>query len=134
MLVCDGAKPLSSATKATGNGLISFRLRRLRTSSSTRDLGTDRQGDQSQGSARSATPGTDWHDHAEEVFLSQIADKLDGLIRDNDVINLTFVAPPRVLGILRKCARPSAGGAVTAEVAKDVVKFPIPEIEHYLSE
>ncbi len=42
-------------------------------------------------------------------------DKLDGLIRDNDVINLAFVAPPRVLGILRKCARPSAGGAVTAE-------------------
>ncbi|MEK1924364.1 MAG: host attachment protein [Rhizobium giardinii] len=48
--------------------------------------------------------------------------------------SISFSLHPRVLGILRKCVRPSAGGTVTAEVAKDVVKFPNPEIEHCLSE
>ncbi|CAN7376044.1 host attachment protein [Pararhizobium sp. LjRoot235] len=137
VLVCDGAKALILRNEGDTERL---NLIPVDVASEhqppTRDLGTDRQGRvyQSQGGARSATQETDWHDHAEEVFLSQIAEKLDGLIRDSDFTNLVLVAPPRVLGMLRKCLRPSARGTVTAEVAKDLVKFPIPEIEHYLSE
>lgn len=137
VLVCDGAKALILRNEGDTKRL---NLIPVDVASEhhppTRDLGTDRQGRvyQSQGGARSTTQETDWHDQAEEAFLSQIAEKLDGLIRDSDVTDLVLVAPPRVLGILRKCFSPFARGTVTAEVAKDLVKFPIPEIEHYLSE
>lgn len=76
---------------------------------------------------------TDWHDQAEKAFLAQIAGQLGDSMRDNGVTKLVLVAPPRVLGILRKRLDPSTRAAVSAEVARDLVKFPIPEIEHYLS-
>lgn len=137
VLVCDGAKAiiLRNEGDTARLNLIPVDVASEH-QPPTRDLGTDRQGRvyQSQGSARSATQETDWHDQAEEVFLSQIAEKLDGLMGDNSVTNLVVIAPSPALGILRKCLSPTARATVTAEVAKDLVKFPIAEIEHYLSE
>jgi protein required for attachment to host cells len=46
---------------------------------------------------------------------------------------LVLVAPPKALGILRKHLAPATRAVVIGEVAKDLVKFPIPEIEKYLS-
>ncbi|CAN7698691.1 baeRF12 domain-containing protein [Pararhizobium sp. LjRoot238] len=137
VLVCDGAKALilRNDGDAERPNLVPVDVA-SEYQPPTRDLGTDRPGRvyQSQGGARSTTEETDWHDQAEEAFLSHIAEKLDGLVRDHGITNLVLVAPSRALGILRKCLSPSARATVTAEVAKDLVKVPIPEIEHYLSE
>lgn len=137
VLVCDGAKALILRNDGSAErpSLIPVDVA-SEYQPPTRDLGADRQGRvyQSLGDARSATQETDWHEQAEEAFLSHIAEKLDGSMRDNSVTNLVVIAPSRALGILRKCLSPSARATVTAEVAKDLVKFPIPEIEHYLSQ
>ncbi|AFL54774.1 MULTISPECIES: host attachment protein [Sinorhizobium] len=134
-LICDGAKALILRNQGDAELLNLVPVDVLSEHQPpTRDLGTDRQGRyQAQGGARSAMQETDWHDQAEKAFLAQIAGQLGDSMRDNGVTKLVLVAPPRVLGILRKRLDPSTRAAVSAEVARDLVKFPIPEIEHYLS-
>ncbi|AFL54764.1 MULTISPECIES: host attachment protein [Sinorhizobium] len=137
VLVCDGAKALILRNKGDQELLNLVPVEIFSGHQPpTRDLGTDRQGRvyQSQGGARSSMQETDWHDEAEVTFLVQVAEKLSGLVRHKDIANVVLVAPPRVLGILRKRLDPSTRAAVATEVAKDLVKFPIPEIERYLSE
>lgn len=137
VLVCDGAKALILRNKGDQELLNLVPVEIFSGHQPpTRDLGTDRQGRvyQSQGGARSSMQETDWHDEAEVTFLVQVAERLSGLVRQKDIANVVLVAPPRVLGILRKRLDPSTRAAVATEVAKDLVKFPIPEIERYLSE
>ena len=101
----------------------------------TRMMGSDREGRvyQSTGSARSKVEQTDWHEQAEERFVANIAGKLSALARDEDIKNLVLVAPPRVLGQLRRQLDPRARSVVTAELAKDLVKFEVADIERYFS-
>ncbi|MCA1408326.1 host attachment protein [Ensifer sp. IC3342] len=137
VLVCDGAKALVLRNEGDAELLnlipvdVAFEHRQP-----TRMLGTDRAGRvyQSEGGARSAMQQTDWHDQAEETFVSHVAEKLETVLGDHGVSNLVLIAPPRALGILRKRLRPSTRAMVIAEVAKDLAKFPIPEIEQHLSD
>lgn len=101
----------------------------------TRMLGSDREGRvyQSVGAARSKVEQTDWHEQAEERFVANVAGKLSALARDEDIKNLVLVAPPRVLGRLRKQLGPRARSVVSAELAKDLVKFEVSDIEKYFS-
>jgi protein required for attachment to host cells len=46
---------------------------------------------------------------------------------------LVLVAPPKALGILRQHLAQATRSVVIGEVAKDLVKFPNPEIEKRLS-
>ena len=86
-----------------------------------------------QGAARSAIEEADWHLQAEQTFLQDIAQQLDASVRDLLIDKLVLVAPPKALGILRRHLAPTTRAVVIGEVAKDLVKFPIPEIEKYLS-
>lgn len=101
----------------------------------TRMLGSDREGRvyQSVGNARSKVEQTDWHEQAEERFIDNIANKVSALARDKDINNLVLVAPPRVLGRLRKQLAPHVQSLVSAELAKDLVKFEVSDIEKYFS-
>jgi protein required for attachment to host cells len=76
----------------------------------TREQGSDRPGRvyQSQGTARSAMEEKDRHSEAERT-------------------------PPKALGILRGHLLPLARARIVAEIAKDLVKLPIPEIEKHLA-
>ncbi|AFL54830.1 host attachment protein [Sinorhizobium fredii] len=137
VLVCDGAKALILRNQGDAE-LINLIPVEVETEYQppTRELGTDREGRvyQSQGDARSAVQQTDWHDRAEEAFVSHICEKLGALARDDGTSKLVLVAPPRILGNLRKQLDSPVRALIIAEVAKDLVKFPIPEIEHYLSQ
>lgn len=44
-----------------------------------------------------------------------------------------LIAPPKALGTLREHLLPFARATVLAEIAKDFVKLPIPEIEMHLA-
>jgi protein required for attachment to host cells len=46
--------------------------------------------------------------------------------------SLIMVAPPRVIGILRQEYTSHVREAIRAEVEKDFVKLPLPEIERHL--
>ena len=87
---------------------------------------------QSMGTARSTIEQTDWHDEAERAFLHCLANKLDQALKASQAKALIVVAPPRALGMLRQNYSPSIRHALRSEIDKDLVKFPIYEIEKRL--
>lgn len=76
---------------------------------------------------------TDWHDQAETDFLKEIAEKVSELVEAHEIKALILVAPPRALGILRDALDGLPEGVIRAEVAKDMVKETVPEIEKHLA-
>ena len=101
----------------------------------THELGTDRPGRSysSVGSGRSAVEQTDWHDQAEQNFLTHLAERLDTAVAAGKTKSLIVVAPPRALGMLRPAYSHALKAAVRAELDKDLVKQPVHEIEKHLT-
>lgn len=137
MLVCDGAKALVLRNEGNSEllNLIPVDIA-LEPHPSAHDLGTDRPGRvyQSQGTSRSEMEETDWHQQAEDMFLSTVAEKMDALVQQHGVTKVVLVAPPRALGVLRQKLSSTTREMISAEVAKDLTKLPILEIERYFSQ
>ncbi|MNL55472.1 Protein required for attachment to host cell [compost metagenome] len=100
-----------------------------------RDLGSDRPGraHQSNGAARSAMEETDWHEEAEAGFLKDLVGKLSAMAFSREIEDIVVVAPPRALGLMRPYYSGSLKGAISAELAKDLVKHPVADIERLLA-
>jgi protein required for attachment to host cells len=136
VVVCDGAKAL--VLENLGN-IQSPSLKMIEAIEqkdlATHELGTDRPGRSfsSVGHGRSAVEQTDWHDQAEQVFLTQLAQYLDAAVASGKAKSLIVVAPPRALGMLRPAYSHAVKGAVRAEVDKDLVKQTVAEIEKRLT-
>jgi protein required for attachment to host cells len=136
VVVCDGAKALvlqnvGDAKFPNLKTLEVFEQKDL----ATHELGTDKPGRSysSVGHGRSAVTQTDWHDQSEQTFLTQLAQHLDAAIAAGKVKSLILVAPPRALGMIRPAYSPALRGALRAELDKDFVKLPVPEIEKRLT-
>jgi protein required for attachment to host cells len=101
----------------------------------TSEQGSDSPGTShsSVGHGRSSVGQTDWHDLAEKAFARRTVDTLARLARDIAVDKLVIVSPPRTLAVLRTSMPPDLQKAVLAEIAKDYVKHPVPEIERLLT-
>jgi protein required for attachment to host cells len=97
-------------------------------------LGSDAPGrvHQSMGPARSSIEQTDWHDESERAFLRTLADRLDVAVTTGETSALTMVASPRALGMIRSDYSVAVRKALHGEVAKDLVKMPVHEIEKQL--
>jgi protein required for attachment to host cells len=76
---------------------------------------------------------TDWHQLNEDRFAKDIADRLYQLAHANRFQSLVLVAPPKVLGVLRKSLHKEVLGRVTAEVPKEFTKAPITTIQRELT-
>ena len=87
-----------------------------------------------QGTGRSAVGQTDWHDRAEESFLTKLAEHLDAAIGAGKAKSLIVIAPPRALGMLRPAYTQALKSAVRAEIDKDLVKLPVHDIEKHLTD
>ena len=96
----------------------------------TREQGTDRPGrsNASVGVARSAMEETDWHHLAEERFAGELADALYRHAHANRFEKLVIVAPPKVLGNLRKALHAEVIARVAAEIPKELTSHPVAEI------
>ncbi|MBB6303778.1 host attachment protein [Rhizobium leucaenae] len=132
VLVCDGAKALFLRNDGDAEILNLVLVHETAEPvEATRALGSDRPGRvyASEGGARSAVEAVDLHEKAEEDFLAATAAQLDAFVHDGTISHLTLIAPPKALGILRKHIGPSGRAAITAELAKDLTKLPIDEIE-----
>lgn len=81
---------------------------------------------------RSAYQETDFHDLEENRFAADTAEALRMRALDNDFEALIVVAPPRTLGALRKRYHKEVETRLHAEVPKDLVNMPVPEIERIL--
>lgn len=101
---------------------------------STAKQGSDRPGrtfDRASG-RRSGLEETDWHERAEQDHAQAVAAAVGRHFRANDLSRLLIVAPPKTLAVLRNALREDTKGAVTAEIAKDLTKHPVHEIERLL--
>jgi protein required for attachment to host cells len=76
---------------------------------------------------------TDWHDQAEQRFLTELARRLDAAVTAGETKALVIVAPPRALGVLRQAYSNGLREAVKAEIDKDYVRMPVHEIEKHLA-
>ncbi len=102
----------------------------------TREQGTDRPGRTAGAdvdSLRSAMDETDWHQLAEDRFATQIADALYRSAHANRFQRLIIVAPPKVLGTLRKSLHKEVLDRLEAEIPKELATHSVPSIRNELA-
>ncbi len=136
VVVCDGSKSLILENKGDA-GLLNLVTREERKDDNppTHLQGSDRPGRShaSVGSGRSAVGQTDWHDQAEQGFLTALAERLDRAARAGEVRGIVLVASPRALGMIRPQLSAAVAKLVHGEIAKDYVGMPVDQIEKRLS-
>jgi protein required for attachment to host cells len=100
-----------------------------------RDLGSDAPGRlfASRGGGRSAIEPTDWHEIEKENFARHIAQRINSAAESGEMKEIVIIAPPRVLGEIRKELSTKAHGKVKGELDRDLTHHPLPEIEKALS-
>jgi protein required for attachment to host cells len=136
VVVCDGRKALI-LENVGDEKFPTLRTKEVleHKSPPTHEQGADQPGRAfgSVGNVRSAVGQTDWHDEAEHAFLHDLAGRLDAAIGAGSAKSLIVIAPPRAMGMIRKAYSPQLRAAVRKEVDKDLVKFPVYEIEKLLT-
>jgi protein required for attachment to host cells len=100
----------------------------------THEQGTDEPGRAfaSVGTARSAMDETDWHQLGEERFVTEVARRLNTLAQAKRFDALVVVAPPKVLGQLRKEFHKEVTDRITGELPKELTTHYLPAIEKVL--
>ena len=136
VIVCDGAKAL--VLENAGDAKFpNLKMREVYEQKDipTRLLGADKPGrtHSSIGQNSSAVTQTDWHNQAEQAFLTHLAQKLDAEVVAGKVKSLILVAPPRALGMIRHAYSHALRGAIRTEIDKDLVKHPVHDIEKHLT-
>lgn len=91
-----------------------------------------RVGESSHSGRRSAVEMTDWHELEEKRFARQVAAAAERLLREEQAPSLIVVAPPRTLAELRSAFHDDVKGRIVAELAKDLTKHPVSDIEKHL--
>lgn len=136
VVVADGARALFLQNDGDAE-LLNLRVAEnySQANEPARELATDRPGraHQSVGPGRSAMEETDRHAEAEETFLKTVADRINTMVYAKDMTAYVLIAPPVALGILRKSLNAASSSAASAEVAKDLTKMPVDEIEKHLA-
>lgn len=101
----------------------------------THEQGTDRPGRYNEGMSvrRSAIEETDWHRIAKERFADEIATLLYQYAHAEAFREIVLVAPPLVLGELRKKLHKEVDARITAEIPKTLTKHTISDIEEILT-
>jgi protein required for attachment to host cells len=136
VVVCDGAKAL--VLENTGDAKFpNLKMREVYEQKDlpTHLLGADKPGrtHNSTGPGSSSVTQTDWHNQAEQAFLTHVAQRLDAEIVAGKVKSLILVAPPRALGMIRHAYSHTLRSAIRTEIDKDLVKHPVHDIEKHLT-
>lgn len=99
----------------------------------SREQGTDKAGRYGDASIHgSAVENTDWHRIEKERFAKEIAERLYKNAHAGRFESLILVAPPQVLGEMRKELHPEVAKRIVSEVSKDLTKHPVDQIEALL--
>ena len=101
----------------------------------TRKQGTDRPGrlNDASGEHRSAVEDTDWHRIAKERFADEIAERLYRMAHRGDFDKIVLVAPPLVLGEMRRKLHKEVEERIVGEVSKTLTGHPVAKIEKILT-
>ncbi len=136
VLVGDGRKALFLRNEGDAD-LLDLRRASVRVDDNpaTRAQGSDAPGRAmaSVGGARSSVETTDWHELEEHRFAESVAAEINEAVRAGACKEIVLVAPPKVLGDLRKSLNGETLKHVKGEVAKDLTRHRIGDIEEILS-
>jgi protein required for attachment to host cells len=101
----------------------------------SREQGSDAPGRaySSVGGIRSAVEETDWHELEKERFAISIAERINKAALANQFEEIVIVAPPKILGDLRREFSKETGTKIIAEVPKDLTNHTIADIERLLT-
>jgi protein required for attachment to host cells len=100
----------------------------------TREQGSDRPGRYSDGPSahRSAVEDTDWHRLGKERFADEIAGRLYKLAHRGAFKEMVLIAPPQVLGDMRRKLHKEVAEKITVEIPKTLTNHTIVDIENLL--
>ncbi|RWB25629.1 MULTISPECIES: host attachment family protein [unclassified Mesorhizobium] len=100
----------------------------------TREQGSDRPGRYSDGPSvhRSAVEDTDWHRLGKERFADEIAERLYKLAHRGAFREMVLIAPPQVLGDMRRKLHKEVAEKITVEIPKTLTNHTIVDIENLL--
>lgn len=100
-----------------------------------REIKTDAPGAtrQSFGYGHSTYEETDFQQQEEDRWIKDAADELKTRALRNDFDDLAIVAPPKALGVLKKCLHKEVEKRIVCTVNKEMSGRPIPDIEGLLN-
>lgn len=100
----------------------------------TREQGTDQPGRLNDGPSahRSAVQEVDWHRIEKERFAKEVAEKLYKAAHRGDFWRVVIVAPPLVMGEMRKELHKEVSDRLAGEVSKTLTNHTVDEIEKIL--
>lgn len=135
VMVADGEKALF--LKNEGDGLhpnLQLVQEMKQDNPATREQGSDSPGRTNDGSSghRSAVQDTDWHRLGKERFADDIADRLYKLAHNGSFYEIVLIAPPLMLGTMRKKLHKEVSDKVLAEIPKTLTNHAVIEIETML--
>jgi protein required for attachment to host cells len=107
------------------------------TDAPNRELNSDKPGRtfQAAGSTiHSSVEQTDRHEAEEHKFVASVMDRVHALVTEGATHGVVIVAPPQVLGLIRKISTPAVKAVTRAEVGHDLTHLPVYEIEKHLVE
>ena len=76
----------------------------------------------------------DLRQEEEDRFLARVTQRLDKLAQAGGFAHLVIAAPPRALGVLRGLLTPALQQRLRAEIPKDVLKEPQPNLQARFAE
>ena len=136
VLVADGRKMLLFRNQGDENQIdLRTESHDARKERKDRDIKTDAPGlvKQSAGFGRSTYEETDFHQQEEDRWIKDAADELKARALRGDFTALAIVAPPKALGVLKKCLHKEVERRVVCTVNKEMSGRPIPDIEALLN-
>ncbi|RWD41661.1 MAG: host attachment protein [Mesorhizobium sp.] len=100
----------------------------------TREQGSDRPGRYSDGPSvhRSAVEDTDWQRLGKERFADEIAERLYKLAHRGAFKEMVLIAPPQVLGDMRRKLHKEVAEKITVEISKTLTNHTIVDMENLL--
>lgn len=135
ILVADGRKMLVLRNEGdTRHPNLQVEATQVQDNPANGDQASDAPGRsfQSFGARRSAYEETDFHQLEEDRFAAEAAALLKARALRNEFESLIVVAPPRTLGELRRHYHKEVSERLRGEIAKDLTRHPIAEIERAL--
>ena len=99
------------------------------------EIKTDAPGSskQSFGWGRPALGEVDFHQQEEDRWVKDAADELKARVLRGDFEALAIVAPPKALGVLKKCLHKEVERRLVCTINKEMSGRPIPDIEALLN-
>ena len=86
-----------------------------------------------QSGGRPAMEETDFHQQEEDRWVKEAAEELKKRVLRQDFEALAIVAPPKALGVLKKCLHKEVEKRIVCTVDKEMTGRPIPDIEALLN-